>query len=219
MQTLTEQVYYLAPPGGLFDQTVVRNLFPDRSQGGRNVLIHRSVQAKEVFRLKRGLYVLSEPFRKTQPHPFAVAPMLYGPSVISLESALSFHGLIPEAVCQTTSVTVRRSHENSTVLGDFTYSRVPSSQPLAGVESIKLDAIFWGFVATPFKAIADLVYLRKEADWRAAGISFLTDSMRMDWDELCSISMARADEVIDSTRNKRTRNYMSQLKQAISLVC
>lgn len=215
MQTLTEQIFHLAPPGGLFDQTVVRNLFSDLSQGGRNILIHRAVRSGEVFRLKRGLYVLSEPFRKTSPHPFAVAAMLYGPSTISLESALSFHGLIPEAVYQTTSVTMRRSHETSTALGDFTFSRVPSSHSLAGVESIKLDAIFWGFVATPFKAIADLVYLRKEVNWSADGILFLTDSMRMDWDELRSIPMARADEIIDSIRDRRTRDFMSQLKKEI----
>jgi predicted transcriptional regulator of viral defense system len=95
MQTLTQEVFLLGPPGGLFDQAVVRNLFPDLSQGARNVLITRAVASGEVLKPKRGFYVLSELYRKSPPHLFAVAPMLYGPSAISLESALAFHGLIP----------------------------------------------------------------------------------------------------------------------------
>jgi len=215
MQTLTEQVYLDAPPGGLFDQTVVRNLFPDLSQGARNLLIHRAIESGEVLRLKRGLYVLSEPFRKTQPHPFAVAPMLYAPSAISLESALAFHGLIPEAVYQITSTTPKRSYQTSNPLGEFVFYRIPASDPLAGVEAIKLDDFFWGFVATPFKAIADLVYLRKEVSWMTDGIAFLTDSMRIEREELFGIPMAAADEMIDSIRNQRTREFMSHLKQEI----
>ena len=36
VQTLTEAVIRLAPPGGLFDTTVVRYLFPVRSEGDRD---------------------------------------------------------------------------------------------------------------------------------------------------------------------------------------
>jgi len=215
MQSLTEQVFLLSPPGGLFDQTVVRNLFPDLSQGGRNVLIHRAIASGEVLALRRGLYILSEPYRKSQPHPFAVAPMLYAPSAISMESSLAFHGLIPEAVYQITSSTPKRSHQASTPLGDFIFTSIPASSPLAGVESVKLDAIFWGFVATPFRAIADLVYLRKDVDWASCGISFLTESLRMELDEISEISLSTADEVIASLRNQRTRDFMSQLRKEI----
>jgi predicted transcriptional regulator of viral defense system len=215
MKTLTQQIYLLSPPGGLFDTSVVRNLFPDLSPGARNILVHRAVESGEVQQLKRGLYVLSAPFRKTHPHPFAVAPMLYAPSTISLESALAFHGLIPEAVYQTTSTTPKRTRRFSTPLGDFAYHAVPSSNALAGVESIKLDNTFWAFVATPFKAIADLVYLRKEVEWKTDGLAFLTESMRMETDDLFAISLAVADEVIDSIRNRRTREYMQTLKEEL----
>ena len=215
MQTLTEQVYLHAPPGGLFDQTLVRNLFPDHSTGARNLLMHRALDSGEVHRLKRGLYVLSEPFRETQPHPFAVAPMLYAPSVISLESALSIHTLIPEAVYQITSTTPKRSYQTSNPLGEFVFNRIPTANPLAGVEAIKLDDFFWGFVATPFKAIADLVYLRKEVSWIDDGIAFLTESMRIEREELCDIPLTTADEIIDSVRTQRTREFMTHLKREI----
>lgn len=215
MQQLTQKVYLLSPPGGLFDQTVVRNLFPHLSTGARNILIHRAVACDEVVLLKRGLYVLGEPYRKTQPHPFAVAAMLYAPSVISLESALAFHGLIPEAVYQTASTTTKRRWEKSTPIGHFTYDCVPSSNLLAGVESIQLDEIFWSFVATPFRAITDLVYLRKEVQWKNDGMDFLIESLRIEADDLRGISLTRIDEIIGSIRNQRTRQYMSQLKKEL----
>jgi hypothetical protein len=215
MKTLTQQVFLFSPPGGLFDPSVVCNLFPDLSPAARNILVHRAVESGEVQQLKRGLYVLSEPFRKTHPHPFAMAPMLYAPSTISLESALAFHGLIPEAVYQTTSTTSKRTTRFATPLGDFVFMAVPSSNSLAGVESIKLDSDFWAFVATPFKAIADLVYLRKEVEWARDGIAFLTDSMRMEPDDLFAISLETANEVIDSFQNKRTREYMRKLSEEL----
>ena len=105
MQTLTEKIFKLSPPFGLFDGTVVRNLFPDSNEGARKLLIHRAVKTNEIMRLKRGLFILAREYRKSDPHPYVIAAMLHAPSHISLETALSFHGLIPEAVFQVSSVT------------------------------------------------------------------------------------------------------------------
>ena len=60
MQALTERVFVLAPPGGLFDLTVVRNLFPEASVGARRLLLHRAVARGEVLRVTRGVYCLPE---------------------------------------------------------------------------------------------------------------------------------------------------------------
>ena len=67
MQTLTEQVFLLAPPGGLFTETVVANVFPSRSQGARRLMVHRAVASGEVLRLKRGIYLLAPPWVTTPP--------------------------------------------------------------------------------------------------------------------------------------------------------
>ena len=119
MQGLTEQVFALGPPGGLFDQTVIRNLFPSISTGARRLLLHRAVDRGEVLRVTRGIYCLADPYRKSQPHPFAVAALLCSPSHVSLESALAHHALIPEAVYGVTSATLQRSREYVTALGHF----------------------------------------------------------------------------------------------------
>ncbi len=72
MQHLTERVFKLAPPGGLFNETVVGNLFPDSTEGARALLVHRACQCGNL-RLKPGLFVLASPYRKSEPHPFVLA--------------------------------------------------------------------------------------------------------------------------------------------------
>ncbi|HSW71384.1 MAG TPA: hypothetical protein VLH77_05335 [Gammaproteobacteria bacterium] len=60
-----------------------------------------------------------------KPHPFELAQYIYGPSYISLESALSFHKLIPETVYTVTSTTVKRSREFQTPLGVYSFLHLP----------------------------------------------------------------------------------------------
>lgn len=211
MQPLAERVLLLSPPGGLFDETVVRNLFPDRSDGALKVLVHRAVAAGEVIRLKPGLFLLAPQLRKTHPHPFVIAAMLHSPSHISLESALSHHGLIPEAVYQVASVTSRRSRDFHTPVGVFSFVRVPANDPRAGVQALKVDARSWAFVATPLRAIADLIYTRKAVSWDKDGPAFLTESMRIERDDLEIIPFDSLDEICDSLRSRRVTGYLRAL--------
>ncbi len=215
MQTLTEKVYRLAPPGGIFDDSVVRNLFPEISDNNRKQLVHRAVSKDEVLRIKPGVYCLAEAYQKTHPHPFVVAGLLHSPSHISLESALSYYGLIPEAVHVVTSVTDRRSRTFRTPLGDFSFQRVPADEPRAGVRHMNIDNQGWIFIAGPLRTITDLIYLRKGVSWKKDGVRFLTDSMRIEEDDLHEIPLDDYEEVFSSLRNKRTKMYLKGLKEEL----
>lgn len=216
MQTLTERVLKLAPPGGLFDETVISNLFPNNaSAGARTLLVHRAVQAGEILRLKPGLFVLAQPYRKTEPHPFVLAAGLHAPSHISLESALAWYGLIPEAVYQVSSVTLARSREFTTPLGVFSFRRVPVRLPRAGVEAVEVARNAWAFIATPLRAIADLVYLNKEIAWKRNGLGYLTESLRIEEDDLREMSFHTLDEILESFRCRRVSAYLQELKGAL----
>ncbi len=215
MQTLTEKAFKLGPPGGLFDETVVRNLFPGATPGARKLLVHRALSKGEVLRIKPGVYCLAQDYRKKHPHPFAVAAVLHSPSHVSLESALSYHGLIPEAVFQVASVTTYRSRTFVTPMGRFEFYRVPCNNPRAGVHAEKLDEDTWAFVALPLRAIADLVYLRKSVSWNHDGLRFLTDSMRVDDSDLRELSLAGFVEIYRSFRNQRTRDYLLGLQKEL----
>ncbi|MBP7867030.1 MAG: hypothetical protein KA419_13895 [Acidobacteria bacterium] len=215
MQKLTEKVFLLAPPGGLFDETVIHNLFPDSSEGARTQLVHRACRAGEILRLKPGLFVLAQPFRKSPLHPFVTAAVLHFPSHVSLESALAHHGLIPEAVYQVSSVTAGRSRVFSTPEGVFSFQRVPARQPRAGVEAVSVGRAAWAFVATPLRAIADAVYLNRGITWRRDGLGYLTESLRIEEDDLHSLSFDRLEEIKESLCNRRVQAYLEGLKGAI----
>ena len=215
MQTLTEQVFKLSPPFGLFDTTVVGNLNPNTNDGARKLLIYRAIHAKEILRLKRGLYILAPEFRKSDPHPYIVAAMLHAPSHISLETALSFHGLIPEAVFQVSSVTCSRSRDFDTALGLFTFQRVSVLNPRSGVEVIKLSNDTWAYVAKPLRAITDLIYLRKEISWEIDGIEFLTESLRMEDEDISQLDFSHFNEILKGFRDKRTLYYLEGMKKEL----
>ena len=208
---MTELVFRLSPPGGLFDETVIRNLLADRSEPARKALVHRAAAAGEIIRLKPGLFLLAPEFRKTHPHPFIIAATLHFPSHVSLESALAHHGLIPEAVFQVSSVTSSRSRTFKTPVGVFSFVRVPATNPRAGVLALKIDGRNWAFVATPLRAVADLVYTRKDVSWEKDGLAFLTDSMRMEREDLEKMAWKGLNEVCESLRSRRTTDYLQGL--------
>jgi len=125
--------------------------------------LSRWVASGKLLQLRRRVYALPAARRRRAPHAFETANLLVRPSYVSLEAALSFHGMIPEAVFTTTSITSARPVLHRTPLGDFDYRHV-----LAG--------LFWGYrsvdvapgvsalVARPEKALLDLVYLRPHGD-------------------------------------------------------
>src|SRR5512139_2389244 len=78
-----------------------------------------------IIRVKKGFYVLGDDYRS---RPFSrglLANLIYGPSYVSLDLALQYHGLIPEHVESVTSVTTGRSRAFDTPVGRFTYRQIP----------------------------------------------------------------------------------------------
>ena len=215
MQTVTELVFRLSPPGGIFDETVIRNILADRSEAARKVLAHRAVAAGEIIRLRPGLFLLAPEFRKTHPHPFVVAAILHSPSHVSLESALAHHGLIPEAVFQVSSVTSSRSRMFKTPVGIFSFVRVPAANPRAGVQALKVDGRRWAFVATPLRAVADLIYTRRDVSWEKDGLAFLTDGMRIEREDLEKMAWEGLNEVSESLHSRRTTDYLQGLSREL----
>ncbi len=122
------------------------------------VQLSRWVKAGHLLRLKRGVYVFAPHFQKILPSPYLIASFLTRPSYVSLEKALEFHGLIPEAVFTVTCVTTKRPGSFETPLGRFSYNHV-QPQLFWGYASVLFEDRA-GAMAHPEKALLDLVYLR-----------------------------------------------------------
>ncbi len=130
--------------------------------------LSRWVASGRLVALRRGVYALADAYRKRDPHPFETANRLVEPSYVSLESALAFHGLIPEAVFETTNVTTARSGIFHTQFGRFSYRHIAPGM-MWGYESVKVGAAprAVALIARPEKALLDLAYLRPRADSEA----------------------------------------------------
>jgi predicted transcriptional regulator of viral defense system len=128
------------------------------SAGQAHLQIVRWVNAGKLIQVRRGLYALNQPFRRIDPHPFLVANRIRKASYVSLQSALAYYGMIPEHVPVVTSITTGRPEELQTGLGAFSYRHV--RKPLfAGFRSVEVAPGQRAFLATPEKALLDLVYL------------------------------------------------------------
>jgi predicted transcriptional regulator of viral defense system len=120
-----------------------------------SVQLSRWVRSGRLVQLRRGVYVIAEPYRQAEPHPFLVANTLRKNSYVSLQSALAFHGLIPEYVPVCTSVTTGRSEQLETALGSYIYRRIGSGY-FFGFNQQDVAPNQHSFVATPEKALLDL---------------------------------------------------------------
>ena len=128
--------------------------------------ISRWVQDGKVIRIHKGLYTLAEPYRKVNPDPFYIANALKNASYVSLQSALSWYGMIPEFVPSVTSITTGRPQTIETPLGRFEYRHV-SKKYFWGYEYVELKDSFHAFLACPEKALLDLIYLTPGSDHMA----------------------------------------------------
>jgi len=125
--------------------------------------LSRWVKTGKLVQLAKGLYTLAEPYRKRPPHPFVLANAMKKASYVSLQSALGHFGMIPEHVPTVTSVTTRRPARVETPLGRFLFRHIQKSW-FRGYHQVDLGSGQRAFVATPEKALLDLVYLTPGAD-------------------------------------------------------
>ena len=114
------------------------------------------------------------------------------------------------------SATLGRSREFSTPLGVFSFRRVPARAPRAGVEAVEIARNAWAFIAEPLRAIADAVYLNKDITWNRDGLGYLTESLRIEEDDLRALSFAASGEILDSIRSRRVRAYIEGLRGAVN---
>jgi len=137
----------------IFSANNLRSLF-GVSAVAASALLHRYKKQGFILQLKQGLYV----FPDVLPPDVYIANRLYGPSYISLEFALSYHGVIPETVYEITSVTTKSTSRFETLGKVFSYRKIKKAA-YTGYEIQKQQGL--GFnIADAEKAFVDTNYLR-----------------------------------------------------------
>ncbi|HZK15588.1 MAG TPA: hypothetical protein VFC52_03245 [Solirubrobacterales bacterium] len=109
-------------------------------------------EAGLIRRMRRGLWALDPAVA-----PFALAPYLTAPfpAYVSLWSALSHHGLIEQIPGRISVASLDRAHRIATSVGVYEVHRI-APELFGGYRGSEEE----GFLATPEKALFDIVYVR-----------------------------------------------------------
>ena len=140
-----------------FETKELRLILGDKFTRTTLINLRNWVKKGYLLMLRRGLYIIAEV--KNSVDVMTLAAKLYSPSYISLETALSFYGIIPEAVFTATSVTTRKTKGFKTPIGNFSYQKI-KKEAFGGFETKKQGAISYN-LATPEKALVDFFYLNR----------------------------------------------------------
>lgn len=179
--------------------------------------ITRLLATGAIVRIKKGLYCFGELFRKEHINPEYLANLIYGPSYISAEYALSHYGLIPERVETITSVTTRRSRNFDTPVGVFSYTMLKPSRYAVGAVFETVGKIPY-LTASPEKALVDKVWSDKRFNGRRI-IDFddyLSDDLRIDRGDLSKLDHDRLlaiSKAYDSAKINNLVRHIQRLKE------
>jgi hypothetical protein len=214
MNTLATQIAGSSLADRIFHEAQIGELLGG-SDARRYAMVHRAVKDGSLIRLKRATFMLGRRSRSDAVHPFAAAQALLPGSYISFETALAYHGWIPEAVVSTASVSQGRKTitQDTPVLGHFTFHPLAlrEYQFLTSVDREKFGKLT-AFVAQPLRALMDLVALRKE-QW--SGLGWLITGMRIDEDRLLSLKRKNFSALRPVYKHKAANAFLHSLEDAI----
>ena len=171
--------------------------------------IARMVKKGELLRLKNGFFLISSRFRRNQvDYPYEqIANLLYGPSYVSLEWALSFFLFIPERVSVVTSVTIGSNKDFATPIGNFTYRYLNRSRYSVGIDHKEIQGQIGGFlIATPEKALADWVFFTCKNMNEKELSQDLFDAKRIEKERLQSLNKKVMKEIVKQYKSEVVKN-------------
>ena len=176
------------------------------SYGRPNDKISEMIKGSELIALRRGLYLPGPELDLPLPNNFLIANHLRGPSYVSLESALSYCGLIPERVFEISSVTTKTSKTYETAIGRFSYQHLITPYYSFGIKSVRLTDMQTALVASPEKALCDKIILTSGVLLRSIpqALDFLLEDMRLDEDLLRGFDIATIHSWIEDAPKKNS---------------
>lgn len=210
MTTIKDKIIEAGFADHIFSDIDLKNLF-NGTPAARYGMVNKALKKSELIKIRRGLYILSEKYRHKKLSKFFLASRIVPHSYISLESALSYHGWIPEHVSTVTSVLAfGRTKKFTTYFGDFTFYYLPINKYefLTGIDRVEEVNNEPFLIASPLRALADLVYIKK-IDWQ--GLDLLINSFRIEREQLMKIQSDHFFEIKKIYRSTRVLKFFDKL--------
>ena len=181
----------------------VASLYPGVS--GSNQKVASMERGGKLLRLKRGLYIVNPAMSGKPISLELIANHLYSPSYVSMLTALSWYGLIPERVYLIQSMTLKHSRVFENAFGRFSYINVSRDYFPIGIRHVEAEVASF-LIASPEKALCDYICstpginlrYQKEAE------AFLEEDMRFDMDLFSQFNADILRQCADVGKKKQT---------------
>ena len=139
----------------IFSKKEIEKLFP--SLDAKNLV---NWQKKSyIQKIRNEWYRLSENSLNTS-NLYFISNHLYSPSYVSLETALSHYGFIPEGVFRITSITTLKTQNFDTPIGFFTYQNLKPDL-FFGYNLLKINGFYYK-MADSQKCFLDFLHLHPD---------------------------------------------------------
>ena len=172
--------------------------------------ISRLVEKGELIRLKNGFFAIAAKLENA-PVPYEqIGNLLYGPSYISIEWALSHYGMIPEGVYVVTNASSIRPKSFKTPLGTFDYIYLCHSRYAIGIDQKENSAGRY-LIATPEKALVDLIHLKSKHLSAKDLLVDLIEGRRMDENDLKNLDKKLLLEIAENYRSQVVKQLINTL--------
>ncbi|MFW6228361.1 MAG: type IV toxin-antitoxin system AbiEi family antitoxin domain-containing protein [Alkalispirochaeta sp.] len=169
------------------------------------VQLSRWAGNNRLIRIHTGWYTLAEPFRKARIDTHVIACTIKQGSYVSLQSALAYHGMIPEYVPETTCITTGRPTVIETPFGRIRYRHM-KRDGFFGYRQIE-SGVQLSFVARPEKALLDLLYLTPGSE----SALFLRELRLQQTEKLDIDTMRSMASRLEAPRLTRTTDLLQEI--------
>ncbi len=189
-----------AVSGEIFDYQLLMNYLATDVNYPR-AKISRLLKSGELIRVKKGLYVFGEMWRKGSISLEVAANLIYGPSCVSFEYALFRYGMIAERAVVVTSLTIGKARTFDTPIGVFQYRSIDKKKFSIGIERREIAGEGSFFIASKEKALADVLSRIKKSLSLEELEFYLLEELRIDKQSLRSLNKDKLREIASIYKN------------------
>ncbi len=204
---------FTLPDQVIFDYTALMDALKMYSRPRDKV--SQLIRTGVITRIKKGFYCDNRKDMRALRVKETAANLIYGPSYISLQFALSRHGLIPETAVQVTSVTFKKTRRYHTPLGDFIYRSVSNAYyPYGIIRQGEAPGAPY-LIACPEKAVIDMLYFAPHLRSMRDVQSYLLDDLRLEEQSLRDFDPAVISEIVQAAPTPKLLLCWNALKRLI----
>lgn len=163
--------------------------------------------------IKKGMYITGRSLSSVRPENALLANHILGPSYLSMESALSYYGLIPEKVFAVTSMTTKASRKFQTSIGQYTYTNLPLPYYAFGIMTISIAKDQQVMMASPEKALCDKIVTTAGVNLRSlsAAKDYVLGNLRIDESELTKFNLEAMQSWLNHVPKKESIDMLIKM--------